>query len=288
VLIVGRKFDWTDTKIRQLRTYFSITPNKELAELLKCSVDVVGKKARELGLKKRVVSWSQEQDEYLKKHYAKGDWGEMESELGKSKAQIQFRASKLNLKRERIKVNANIDKDYVSYHYNGYNLHDLAKKFNVPPERMYAFIKQHRINGKVKITKEIKARRMEFAKEINRGKNKSCPRCGLLSENPIKDFSIDYGTYDALNRMCRTCRKEYEYMVRAMMASNRQIKKENKWFKSIQEQEYLCKICKETFKGGDMSISKTKFYVSNYCKKCYNKHHKKVAIERLIKKAKGE
>ncbi|MGF9893521.1 hypothetical protein ABEX78_33410 [Priestia megaterium] len=284
----GKRFVWTDSKLRKLHTYFSVTPTKELAKLLKCSSDTVNKKARELGLKKINTSWSEEQDEYLKTHYAIKEWGEMESELGKRKGKIITRAQKLGLKRNRIKPYSVIDKEYVSIHYNGYNLHKLAKKFKVPPERMYAFIKQYKINKKVKITKEISERRRAFARRINRGKTKECPRCGLLSERPTKDFSLDYGTYDALNRMCITCRTEYEYMVRALKESNEQVREENKWLKSIQNQKFQCSVCQETFKGADMNIAKTQFYVSKYCKKCYNKHKKKQVIERIIKKAKGE
>jgi hypothetical protein len=287
-------FEWTDNKIRQLKTYYSTTSNTKLAEFLGCPITRIAPKAKELGLKKTSDPWTAEQDDYLRKHYATKDWEEMMEELDRNDVQITSRANRIGLKRvnkrppKPPKEKINIDTEYVSEHYNGYNLHPLAEKFDVTPEQMYAFIKKHKINRKVTITKEIREKRKEIAEELNAGKTKTCPRCGTLSLNPIKDYTVDYGTYDALNRMCTSCRTEYENMVKALKPINRQIRKEKKWLKSIQEQEYKCKTCNGIFKGGDMSVHRARLYVTPNCKSCYNKHQKEKKIERMLKKAKGE
>lgn len=279
------KFEWTESKLRILRNYYAVVNNSFIAEHLECSREDVRKKAEEMGLKKPDSSWTEEDDEYLKNHYADASWEDMIGFLDRKQSSIRSRAVKLGL----MRVVSVLDEEYIMQHYNGYNLHQLAKELNANSRRIYEFIRKSKIHKeKMPLTPEIKRKRFEVTKALNEGRTKKCAICGNISDNPIQDFYLMYKSMDGLEDYCKICSLNIKRKSRALNQINKQAKEEKDWKQSIQKQEFTCKSCGEIFKGGDMAISVTDFKVRNWCKQCYNKQHKENSIQRMMKKARGE
>ena len=205
--------------------------------------------------------------------------------LDKPKSAIQGRASQLGVKRFTVKV----DEEYIFDHYNGYNLHELAEKLGASVSKTYEYIKKLKIHQtKIPITAEIKRKRLEVVKAMHEGKTKTCAKCGMESDNPVRDFVTQYKENDGLRSECKICSTNRNHKNEALRHLNEQVRKEKQWKKSIEKQFFLCKGCGGEFKGGDMNTIMTRFYVSPWCKSCYNKQKKEQSIELMMKKARGE
>lgn len=280
------EFEWDKSKIKFLKTYYPVNSNAKVAEFLKCTIYDVQKKATELNLEKIVrARWTADQDEYLRKHYATADWDEMIETLVRNKNSISARARALGLKRTAVEI----DEDYILKHYNGYNLHQLAEEIGCSISAINEVINKNKVHQtKIPITNDLKAKRREVVKAMNQGRTKICVNCGMESNNPIKDFNVDYQKAEGLRLACKTCIAERERKNNALRSLNEQVRKENRWRKEIEKQTFQCKGCGGTFKGGDMSIIVSQLYVTPWCKSCQNKRQKEYRIDRMLKKARGE
>lgn len=104
---------WLPEEIEVLKKLYGKKPVREIAKILRHSMNSIEKKARELGLH-REDYWTQEEIEILKEHYTYGDKEEILELLPRRTWRaIQNKARQLGLKRRTRFKNEQDFKDYL-------------------------------------------------------------------------------------------------------------------------------------------------------------------------------
>jgi len=90
---------WSGHEEEMLRILFPFTPNEEIAEILRRSLDAVHMKSRKLGLRKMEL-WTETEDRLLKELYRTLSYEQLAKELGRSRSAVQIRVITLGLERK--------------------------------------------------------------------------------------------------------------------------------------------------------------------------------------------
>ena len=137
----GTAINWTDDKIRYLKTHYACQTLKETADVLGVSEATIHYKIKELGITrlkaKRFSVWTPGRIKYLKEHCGDETIGELSNHLGISMETIRAEMKLLQLrglKRGCHTVKWTEEKtEYLKAHYMDKTLRELADELGVNP-----------------------------------------------------------------------------------------------------------------------------------------------------------